>query len=252
MSAIGAMMLGSNRTVAAAGGADTNFSSVQLLLSGGEANNSTTVKDYSANNWGSWTVTAGFKYSNAQTKFASTSLYFGSSPSSDIRRAWVGTNLAFPAYAASGETGDWTIEMWIYPMTSVGGIMAQHTFGPLLLLFNGNFTVYHEMGIQPSGTGAAFSTTTALTQNAWNHFAITRKNNTNTAWINGNSAGSATSTASQRVVAYPGNPDAYEIGSFNGTGSNKLNSYIEDFRYTRGKARYTANFTPPTASFPKS
>jgi hypothetical protein len=245
------MMFGNRTPPAAAGGAgDAPFSDVQLLLSGGETNNSTTVKDYSNNNWGSWTTSASFKYSNAQAKFASTSLFLGTG--ADIRRAWVGTNLAFPAYASSGETGDWTIEMWIYPVTYAGGIMAQHTFGPLLLLFNGNGTVYHEMGATGGGTTGEFSTTTALTQNAWNHFAITRKNNTNTAWINGSSAGTATSTVSQRTVQYGGNPDAYEIGSFNGTGSNKLNAYIEDFRYTKGKARYTAAFSPPTASFPKS
>jgi hypothetical protein len=245
------MMFG-NRTppAAAAGGGDATFAQVQLLLSGGETNNSTTVKDYSANNWGSWTTSASFKYSSTQAKFASTSLFLGAS--ADIRRAWVGTNLAFPAYASTGETGDWTIEMWIYPTASQGGIMSQHTFGPLLLLFNNDYTVYHEMGASTGGTTGEFSTTIAMTANAWNHFAVTRKNNTNTAWVGGVSAGTATSTASQRTVQYGGNPDAYEIGSFNGTGSNKLAAYIEDFRYTKGKARYTATFSPPTASFPKS
>ena len=252
MTGVAAMMAGTYSVPAASGGgSDADFSKVALLLSGGEANNSTTPKDYSNNNFGSWTVTAGFKYTTAQTKFASTSLYFGSSPSSDIRRAWIGTNLAFPAYSASGTTGDWTVEMWIYPITYAGGIVAQRLFGPLLLLFNGTGTVYHELGNESGGTSAGFSTTSALTQNAWNHFAITRKNSTSTAWINGSSAGTATSTYNQRTSAYSGY-DEWEFGSFNGTNSNKSNMYLEDFRYTKGLARYTANFTPPTASFPKS
>jgi hypothetical protein len=41
------------------------------------------------------------------------------------------------------------------------------------------------------------------------------------------------------------------IGRYTSGGTNyDLNGYIDDLRITKGYARYTANFTAPTAAFP--
>jgi hypothetical protein len=43
------------------------------------------------------------------------------------------------------------------------------------------------------------------------------------------------------------------IGALNDTSFRFwLNGYIDDLRITKGIARYTADFTPPTAQFPDS
>ena len=53
--------------------------------------------------------------------------------------------------------------------------------------------------------------------------------------------------AGSRVVQF----GAYEAYSSNAAGGF-LNGYVDDVRITKGAARYTGNFTPPTGPFPKS
>ena len=89
------------------------------------------------------------------------------------------------------------------------------------------------------GGGVAISTST------WAHIAVTRLGTTFTIWVNGVSAGTTTSSASLYYsasvpVTVGGMPD----------GTRSLSGYIDDLRVTKGYARYTANFTPPTTAFP--
>jgi hypothetical protein len=82
-----------------------------------------------------------------------------------------------------------------------------------------------------------------LTQNTWIHVALTRNGNTFTMWVNGQSDG--TNTISATMIYYPP-----VIGRVQGLGVEYFNGYLDDFRITKGIARYTSNFTPPTAELP--
>jgi hypothetical protein len=78
----------------------------------------------------------------------------------------------------------------------------------------------------------------------WYHFACVRNGSTTTMYINGSSIGSGTSiniTNSTGVVY---------VGRYALSTGYDLNGYINDLRITKGYARYTANFTPPTQAFP--
>jgi hypothetical protein len=79
--------------------------------------------------------------------------------------------------------------------------------------------------------------------NTWYHFAIVRNGTTTTLYKNGTSYLSLTDTANY-TTPYIVIGNAYQ------TSRNGVIGYMDDFRVTSGLARYTANFTPPTAALP--
>jgi hypothetical protein len=147
-------------------------------------------------------------------------------------------------------SGNFTIEAWIYP-TATGyfscisaqysGSAANSSYFLSLGDNNRNF----ELSLYHSSTGTSFIATNALTLNTWQHTAVVRNGNTVTLYVNGTSvaSGSFTQTitnSSQQLI----------IGAGQNDGTFPFNGYIDDFRITKGLARYTANFTPPTAALP--
>jgi hypothetical protein len=138
-------------------------------------------------------------------------------------------------------SGDWTIEAWIYRNTSG----ATHTILNLAntLGSNSGLAFYVNSSNQlvtDNGTVAALAAGT-VASGQWVHLAISRVSGTTTGYINGSSVGTTTQSPSASQYAY--------IGSL-ASGFNQFNGYLQDLRITKGVARYTSNFTPPTAAFP--
>jgi hypothetical protein len=79
----------------------------------------------------------------------------------------------------------------------------------------------------------------------WVHIALVRVGTTVTLYKNG--VGGTTATSSQNFIS-----QNVFVGADDSAGSGTLNGYINDVRITNGVARYTSNFTPPTAAFPTS
>jgi hypothetical protein len=77
------------------------------------------------------------------------------------------------------------------------------------------------------------------------HYALVRSGNTMRMFRDG------VQTASASISVSISNNTLFNVGG-NGEcgGACFLNGYIDDVRFTRGVARYTANFTPPTHPFP--
>jgi hypothetical protein len=106
-----------------------------------------------------------------------------------------------------------------------------------------------QFGGSGNGVEVWFNSQTAsssanLVANGWHHIAFVRLNGVCTIYVDG-VAGSFSATDNTNITTTAGT-----IGLDTYSGARIFNGYIDDLRITKGVARYTANFTPPTAAFP--
>lgn len=207
---------------------DPNFSSVSLLLHMDGSNNSTTFTD---NGPGSVTVTAGgnAKVSTTQSKFGGASAAFDGS----------GDYLSCTLDAIG--TDDFTIETWVRMSTFANYRMLYET------RTSDGDTAGFVWGVNSSGQlfiylGGFVFTTGTLSTNTWAHVALTRASGTWRMFVDG--------TLQSGTYSNSGNltRTAVRIGMDWNT-LYGVDGYLDDYRITKGIARYTANFTPPTAPF---
>jgi hypothetical protein len=101
----------------------------------------------------------------------------------------------------------------------------------------------------PFNVGLALVSASGLVVSQWQHLAVSKDGSTFRLFINGVLVNSATSA--QSISASTTN---FLIGTYPDIAGlpagNNYNGFLDDFRITLGVARYTANFTPPTAPFP--
>ena len=142
-------------------------------------------------------------------------------------------------------SGDFTIEMWLYPSNTSSAYRAIIASDAYAATTNG-WTVYQngtsiEMYYSSGGsTPNIFTATSALTSSVWQHFALVRSSGTLKAYVNGTQVASVSNS-----INFVG--DKIFIGD-NNAGDYFFNGYIDDIRITKGYARYTSNFTAPTAA----
>lgn len=222
---------GANVLQAAPSDGDVHFSAVSLLLHMDGADGGIMFTDSSS---GPKAVTAvgQAKISTAQSKWGGASGYFNG-----------GTSAVKTPYhdAFSFGAGDFTVEAWVWqgaPITQWREIfMINAKDGLNVMLFDGQLAVGREL------TNIDLMAPTAISQNAWHHIAVARSAGVCRGFVDGAqvfSGAYAFDFSQVGVVSVGGKSD----------GSNALSGYIDDLRITKGVARYTANFTPPTAPFP--
>ena len=217
-----------------AGPADPYIGNVSLLLHGDGANGSTTIVDSSPSPK-TVTVFGDAQISTAQSKFGGSSLVFDGT--GDYVEA------ASSAEFALG-TGDFTLELWYYHISGTDTGICANNSG---LSAGINFTVTPFNNFRAyTGTNGLniFDSSSGPTASTWQHLALVRSSGALTLYIDGTAAGTADWTG-----VNAGNTATFSVGSAFGN-ARFTNGYIDDFRITKGIARYTANFTPPTAPFP--
>lgn len=174
------------------------------------------------------------KSSTAQTKYLSSSMAFD------------GTGDYIEMLAGSGitqfRTGDYTVEAWLYPNNTTWTLPWDFRSGTdlnALCLFWSNTTGKYSVFLNNAQQITASSTSSA---SQWHHVAVTRASGTVTLWVDGTSEGTATVTRDHS------SDNLVWIGRYYASNSYAYNGYISDFRITKGLARYTSNFTAPTAA----
>ena len=212
---------------------DPYFSSVVLLLDMEGVSGSGTFTDRSSSNKiatlaGSPTIT------NTQARYGSTSFFANASPYLEYSGS---SDFTFP--------GNFTVECWIW------GITPQATSYPTVFEL-GNYTngilfrPYHSGGgLWINGNNLGDFSTTDLPQQQWNHVAFVRNGSSIVCYINGVS--NKTTTIGGSINS---GSSSLRIASSTHTSGQHFKGYIDEFRITKGVARYTGTFTPPSEPFP--
>lgn len=94
-------------------------------------------------------------------------------------------------------------------------------------------------------TVVALVSTATLTLGTIYHVAATRSGSIWSIFIDGNLEASGSQTSAPQMSTTP-----LLIGRDGFNTSRDLDGHIDDFRYTKGVARYTASFSPPSGPFP--
>ena len=182
-------------------------------------------------------------------KYGNSSIYF-SGASSDRLSIPASPNVELAA-------GNFTIEFWMNASSVTGtekgifGIGTQDPDSNLVRISTGSKLQFWLGGSNSSGPGAGTKTgiitcSTTIAVDTWYHVALVRSgtgSNNVKLYLNGSLDGQGTATYNIGAkqfslgMGYPTNATEFYTG------------YIDDFRITKGVARYTANFTPPTAKF---
>jgi hypothetical protein len=232
------------------GQVDPNFANVSLLLHGNGTNGSTVFTDNSPNNF---TVTP-----NGNAQIDTTIKKYGTgSIELDGNEDYltVANNSIF-----NFSNNDFTIEFWMFASSqALAPIVHQTSYasnqGWIVWNYDGSNVSAITRKITFMLNGVSFVLTTssdAYVNNTWTHIAIVKTGTgTNNIKIYSNGVVAATGTYSTSLANTTNN--LMVGGIINGVSWNNtvyFNGYLDDIRITKGVARYTANFTPPSTQFP--
>jgi hypothetical protein len=215
---------------------DPDFANVSLLLHGDGTNGSITITDSSPT---PKTVTAvgNAQISTTQSKFGGASIAFDGT-GDYLTVAEASSSFTFA-------TDNFTIELWLYPsnLNSLTIILDwRNAIGPQgdrpTIYRNGSNLVFFAGSDLITGASA-------LTNQVFQHIALTKSSGSTRLFVNGTQVGSTYSDSKNYIAPQSGS--IYIGGLLNAFSTA---GYIDDLRITKGVARYTSNFTPPAAQFP--
>ena len=145
-------------------------------------------------------------------------------------------------------SGNFTIEMWFYitaftnTYNTLFDSRPDSTQGayPTIAITSGRLYYY------VSSAERIATANSTITTGQWYHLAVSRSSTSTKMFLDGTQVGSTYTDS----TVYLNGTSRPVIGAegFNSPPNDVINGYIDDLRITKGYARYTATFTPPTAA----
>jgi hypothetical protein len=180
-------------------------------------------------------VTPGGDASIATTdsKFGTGSAYFDGS----------GDGISFSDFAIG--TGDFTIEMWVKRLGSdtYAQLFGNEGSGVGFTFLINNEGTDGQLALYSTAGGIMNSGNNVCQAGQWTHVALARSAGAVRFFVDGTVASEGTDSSS-----YSGASNF--VGTNNVYAGRDYEGYLDELRVTKGVARYTAAFTPPTAAFP--
>jgi len=207
----------------------------------------TTLTDSSGNSHGT-TLTDTISRSSTQAKFGTYSADITGDGKLDLDDS---ANLNMGS-------GDYTIDGWIYPTSDSGtqGLYSSNADTVHGITFNmgGSLVIGHWASSNGSGWdmlnggdgGGNAISNVACTLNAWNHFAVVRSGDLWYTFTNG-VASSYNGLDVSGTITSPS--EIKRIGKWGHASVGNFAGYIDEWRFSKGVARWTSAFTPPNAAY---
>jgi hypothetical protein len=152
--------------------------------------------------------------------------------------------------------GDYTVEAFFRPLVKASNqaiVGIWHNSGVIGQAWWQFWVNGSALGMRISSGGATvdYQTTWTPTLGTWYHVAACRASDGTRIFVDGNAI-LTTLGAAQTINSTQGAGTNAAIGSVaNAFSTYDLNGQLDEIRVTKGVARYTANFTPPAAAFPR-
>jgi len=144
-------------------------------------------------------------------------------------------------------SGDFTIDMWIMPHATTATFQALYlqtadanNMLRLALDSSGRFECLHVV----AAVTQVQLLSAAITLDVWTHVAVVRASNVWTLYVNGVAVATTTN-----ATAVGDNASVLFIGTSSDAASWPYNGWIDEYRISKGVARWTADFTPPTEAY---
>lgn len=211
---------------------------VVLMLHGNGTNGSVLFPDSSLTPHTSYTVHGGTQVDTAQFEFGAASINFN------------GTN----AYISYDDSPDWdmgssdfTIDCWVR-FTNVGSnnaIVSRTTDGNSYTYFvfeSGTSLRFRDYN---SGNNVDFTRTVSVTTGVWYHVAMVRSGSNWRMFLDGVQQGATYSNGNAMLDR----AETLDVGALTVNGSYLMHGWIDELRVSKGVARWTSDFTPPTAEY---